>query len=322
MADDNDFLQGAQIGLGIAQQWAQRSARQQELRIQDAYRRMQERTLAAQAEEHLARRDQLRQATEQSIQQAADFHKAEAGYRIDTDPENPVGALGPGEAILKNYLPPIARYHPGSVPSLILDAAGTKQAADRALERQRNAAAGLHDERKHALQLKETQDWLEPEKSKAFTPSNTERVIKEAEARGIKFSQADLDEAFKVAAGVQPRERMAALAISKPAFIEKHLEKTLKNEIDNPSGPPGPPTGLIFKSPGKPTLKTRDVVIKELGDLYDTLYGQPKTTTSRFKNRDEVKAAYELPEGAPGKLSQEEAIKILNEQFGLPITKE
>jgi hypothetical protein len=271
MADE--FLQGAQIGLGIAQQWAARSAREQQLRVEDAYRRMQERQLAAQAEERNAHTLILNQQAKRAVEEDSAMKQGQIDMATAVDLGVPVD-----QAFLQHMAPAVVRFYPEKAQSLVFDAAVMpyRIEAEKALAEQRQASAGLSRAR---TAEQETVNWLGEgnEGPKAFAPSNTERIIKEAGARGIKFTQAELDEAFKVAAGVQPRERMAAPPISKPDFISKHLESALKAETENPTGASGGGITLPNALGGKsffqsPTPKSRDAVIKELGDLYDTIY--------------------------------------------------
>lgn len=282
MADD--FLQGAQIGLGIAREWAQQSARQQELRTQEAYRAMQERQLAAQAQmlaEHarLYKAQRVQEENEQDARKAwGEQLKRAFQEEIDLGVKDPAVAM---QTAMVRTIPAYYALDPNGAQKSLAGLANlaaanqtnaltpVKVQATQALADERNTAADLNVTRGDAILTGDATT------GKAFAPSNTERVIQEAEKRGIKFTPADLDEAFKVAAGVQPRERMPAPEISKSKFVEKNFENALKREEENPSGPLD---GGIFGHFKHPTVKSREAIIKELGDLYDTIYVKPSAT--------------------------------------------
>src|SRR5687768_12131312 len=117
---ESNFLRGMQVGAGIAGDALNRDLRHQELKSQDALRRVQERAAVQEMELQL-------QARTQQIQYQADMAKGMQAASMMSSPVvmTPMGPipnpqlLTEEQAIMRNVLPVIGKYQPDKVVPLM-----------------------------------------------------------------------------------------------------------------------------------------------------------------------------------------------------------
>lgn len=216
----DNFLQGAQIGLNLAQHWAAQSARQQELRVQEAYRMTQERRLAADAAETMQRTEILKRTAQEAVHKRAEAEAAQIAFTADVDMGMTTEA-----AALRNLLPWVAANDPNKVPDFLTDVARIKLVkeqteASRALARERNAGANEI----------ETEAWLGPGNAPGKTTAydtNT-RLYAETEKAVIEADNARHE-------AQTPEERAAAEAAYQEALINFKSKERLAPQAGSAS---------------------------------------------------------------------------------------
>jgi len=215
MADE--FLQGAQIGLGMAQHWAAQSARQQQLRIEDSYRRMQERKMAADVEQAAEHTRLLHHQIIQGIAKDAAFKQAQADMAADME----LNGTPPDQSFMRNVVPVMVQFDPKNAGTAVMDALRFPlvQEANKQLAEQRKASARFSNARADEQELEnENLAWLGPgnagtgaTKPTAFDTNS--RLYKEAQLAVIEADNARQD-------AETPEERAAAESAYQEALID------------------------------------------------------------------------------------------------------
>jgi hypothetical protein len=212
----DSWLRGIQIGADLVNNAMAQRARVQDLKSQEALRRVQERA----AVQQMAR---LFEEHQRKIEYAAAMEKAVGAANIAMSPVIPVPGFGvmpnpnpltDTQAAMRFVLPTIAKFEPEKVQPAMEGIALTeaRRAAEARMEKSLTTARPLAPEQSVLLQAKTDTEKARQKELEAratggatFAPSDIQKKLEYFERRGITLTREELEKVARVTIGVDPR---------------------------------------------------------------------------------------------------------------------